>query len=191
MTAEENRKSDADTPEQATEAAPVRPWTVHAVPVDEVRALRLKYLRPGGSDDDVVYKTDDDPTAQHFAAKDEDGNVVGVGSMHVENRVAGVAPYGVPGMRIRGMAVEETWRGRGVGADIIRAMVRAGCEAGMTEAWANARTANLGFYQRTRFKPVSSAFEIPRIGEHVVMARSLEKEAKKLEKQSKEAAEGE
>lgn len=168
---------DPCEPERA-DATGVRPWTVHEVDVEVVRPLRLKYLRPGADAADVEYRTDEDGSARHFAARDEHGTVVGVGSMHFENRVAGVAPYLNPGMRLRGMAVEDDWRGRGVGADLIRAMVRVGCDAGMQEVWANARTANLGFYQRTRFKPVSSAFEIPQIGEHVVMARSLVKEAR-------------
>ena len=175
---------ESGSPERA-DATEVRPWTVHEVEVDVVRPLRLKYLRPGSDESEVHYKTDEDATARHFAAMDENDQVVGVGSMHVENRVAGIAPYGIPGMRIRGMAVEEAWRGHGVGADIIRAIVAAGCEAGIQEVWANARTSNLGFYQRTRFKPVSSSFEIPKIGEHVVMARGLGKEAKKISKQAK------
>ena len=123
--------------------------------------MRARLLRPGQPEESVVYKSDADESARHFAAKDADGNVVGVGSLHFEDRRAGVEPFGSPGMRIRGMAVEDSWRGKGVGAGLLEAMLEVGTGAGIQEAWANARSKNLGFYERSGFRAMSSEFDIP------------------------------
>ena len=170
--------SDESLPTEARTPA----WTIQPVGVEEVRPLRQRYLRPGAAPEAVVYRTDDDATAQHVAARLATGEVVGVGSLHAENRIAGIAPYGLPGMRVRGIAVDEAWRGKGVGSQVLRAMVRIGRTMGMREVWANARTSSLGFYRSARFKPVSSVFEIPGIGEHVVVARVLDKGSKKAKR---------
>ncbi len=57
-----------------------------------------------------------------------------------------------------------------------------GRENAMAEAWGNARTQNLGFYKKNGFKEVSGEFEIPTIGEHIVVALSLEPKGRKARK---------
>jgi GNAT superfamily N-acetyltransferase len=148
-------------------------FTIEVADADTVRPLRHKHLRPDQPMDKVKYMSDECVTCRHFAARDSAGVIVGVGSLHFNDRVAGQPPFGVPGMRIRGMAVEDEWRGKGVGAGLIGAMLEVGREAGIVEAWANARTKNRGFYVRNGFSEVSHEFEIPTIGEHVVVALSL------------------
>ncbi|MDF1701524.1 MAG: GNAT family N-acetyltransferase [Planctomycetota bacterium] len=154
-------------------------FTVAAVDVSVVRPLRHLYLRPDQPVAAVAYKSDDCETCHHVAARDAEGTVIGVGTSHYADRVAGQPPFGHPGLRIRGMAVTDAWRSKGVGAALIAAMLEAGAEAGMVEAWANARTASLSFYRRHGFSEVSQVFELPTIGEHVVVAVSLAKWAKK------------
>ncbi len=61
----------------------------------------------------------------------------------------------------------------------VSAMLEVGCKAGINEAWANARSANLGFYRRSGFRAVSSEFEIPKIGPHVVMACVISEKVRK------------
>lgn len=156
--------------------------TVEEVPVDVVRPLRHRHLRPDQSEDAVEYKSDDCETCRHFAVRDADGAIIGVGTSHHADRVAGQAPFGTPGVRIRGMAVEDDWRGQGVGAALIGAMVGAAVAEGMVEMWANARTNVRQFYTRNGFKEVSQAFELPHIGEHVVVAMSLAKRVKRARK---------
>lgn len=148
-------------------------FVAEEVPVEIVRPLRLEHLRPGQAPESVVYRSDEDPTARHYAVRDEGGRVIGVGSVHFSNRLAGEAPHEAPGMRIRGMAVEEAWQGKGVGAALLEAMLAMASEAGIREAWANARTATIGFYERTGFRPVSHEFDIPTIGPHRVVARRV------------------
>jgi GNAT superfamily N-acetyltransferase len=159
--------------------SPEAEFAVEEVSADEVRPMRRKHLRPDRPIEDVVYRSDADPTARHFAARTPDGRIVGVGSLHLEDRMAGQQPYGSPGMRIRGIAVEEDWRGRGVGQALMERMLAVGREAGVREAWGNARVVNLGFYESSGFQVKSGEFELTGIGVHVVMARVLEDGARK------------
>ena len=169
-----------------TEDAPATPgFTIEEVDVEVVRPMRHRHLRPDHPEDAVTYQSDTCETCRHYAARDADGHVIGVGTLHFQDRVAGQPPFGSPGMRLRGMAVEDAWRGKGVGAGLIVRMIEHGVESGMAEAWANARTANRRFYLRSGFREVSSEFEIPSMGAHVVVALSLAKATKKARKAAK------
>ena len=165
-----------------TESPDAPAFSVVEVDVEAVRPMRHRHLRPDQPEDAVEYKSDDCETCRHFAAYDGEGNLIGVGTSHHADRVAGQPPFGSPGLRIRGMAVEDDWRGKGVGSALIHAMVDAAVEEGMVEAWANARTAARTLYARAGFKEVSQEFDLPTIGEHVVVAMSLAKRVKKARK---------
>ena len=154
-------------------------FSIEAVDVDVVRPLRRKLLRPDQPEDAVVYQSDSCETARHFVAKDADGAIVGIASLHFEDRRAGLEPFGTPGMRIRGVAVDDEWRGKGVGAGLLRKMLGVARKSGIQEAWANARSQNLRFYERSGFSGVSSEFEIPGIGPHVVMACTIKRKKPK------------
>ncbi len=161
------------------------PFTIEEVDVDVVLPLRHKHLRPDQPPDAVVYGSDDCETCRHFAARDAEGRVIGTGTLRQENRVAGQPPFTEPGMRIRGLTVEDDWRGRGVGAAIVARILEHGREHEMAEAWGNARTENLRFFLKNGFKEVSASFEIPTIGGHVVVALSLRARGRKARKERK------
>ncbi len=164
-------------------------FSIDEVGVEVIRPLRHKYLRPDQPEDAVCYQTDGQETCRHFAAKDAEGQVIASGTLNLEDRVAGQPPFGTPGMRIRGIAVEDDWRGKGVGAAMVGHLLEEGRASGVAEAWGNARTENLRFYAKNGFAEVSGAFEIPTIGEHVVVALSLLPKGRKARKALKEAQE--
>ncbi len=143
------------------------------VTVEEVRPLRSRYLLPDHPEEAVVFQSDEHPTARHFAAKDADGRIVGVGSLCFVDRVAGQAPFGSPGMRMRGLAVEDDYRGQGVGAALVAHMLEIGREAGIAEGWATAPIRNLRFFRKHKFKTMSAEFDVVGLGPHLVIARSL------------------
>ncbi len=149
------------------------PHVVEEVEVHVVRPLRHSGLRPGQPEESVHYKSDELDSARHFVVRDDAHEVIGVGSMHSENRVAGHPPHRTPGLRVRGMAVEPEWRGKGIGSAILTQMVEIAKADGVAEVWANARVDALGIYARAGFKELSSEFEIPGIGKHVVIARAV------------------
>lgn len=145
---------------------------VVAVPGEDTHDLRERVLRPGQSPQELVYPGDDHPDALHAAVRDpaDGGPLVGV---------ATVAPEGHPtdprpgDWRLRGMATAPEARGRGVGAALLDACLDHARAHGGRRVWCNARMTAEGFYLRAGFIPEGARFDIPGLGEHVVMAVSL------------------
>ena len=95
--------------------------------------LRRRVLRDGRTDLPAAYPEDDDPGVLHLGALD-DGQVVGVATF---------VPDGSGGWQLRGMAVDPTRQGQGIG----RALLEEGA-ARAGPLWAHARDTALGFYER-------------------------------------------
>ncbi|MHB8235006.1 MAG: GNAT family N-acetyltransferase, partial [Solirubrobacteraceae bacterium] len=64
-------------------------------------------------------------------------------------------------------------RGRGAGAAVLDELLRHAADRGASRVWCNARTPARRFYERAGFHVSSPVFEVPQIGPHVVMERSL------------------
>jgi N-acetylglutamate synthase-like GNAT family acetyltransferase len=139
----------------------------------DVRPLRSRYLRPDQPEEAVVYRSDEADGARHFAARAPDGRIMGVASLFCEDRVAGMAPFGRPGMRLRGLAVEDDCRSQGIGTAMVAHLLEVGREAGIAEAWATAPLQNLRFFRRNKFTTMSSEFDVLGFGSHKVVARTL------------------
>lgn len=129
--------------------------------VDEIFPLRHAVLRPGRRVSDSVYAEDDD--AVHVGAwepNDGDGDMlVGCATVFPEpwtgttttgttiGTTTGPAPE-PRAWRLRGMAVDPSRQGTGIGGRVLAEAVGAAREAGAPLLWANARTTALRFYQR-------------------------------------------
>lgn len=137
--------------------------TVERVEAGVTRPLRQRLLRPHQSLDALQVGGEDDGESAWLAAFDA-GGVVGTSGI-----VAEPAPDGSPGWRVRAMAVEESLRGRGVGAELL-----AGCldhAAGRPErtVWCSARVPASGFYRGAGFEVLGDEYDEPGIGPHVTM----------------------
>jgi GNAT superfamily N-acetyltransferase len=124
---------------------------VRRVPVAEIFPLRHAVLRPGRPVTASVYA--EDAGAVHIGAWEEsaDGDLlVGCATVFPDPWPGSAdrsAPGAEPGAwRLRGMAVDPSRQGRGVGREVLAAAVAAAVEASAPLMWANARTAALGFY---------------------------------------------
>jgi ribosomal protein S18 acetylase RimI-like enzyme len=85
-----------------------------------------------------------------------------------------VGPEGEPGeWRVRGMATLPDFRGRGVGSAVLALLLDHARGHGATTVWANVRTPARTLYERAGLEIVGEEFELPDIGLHVVMRRSL------------------
>jgi predicted GNAT family N-acyltransferase len=98
------------------------------------RILRAPWDRLRGSEMDEF-----DETADHVTAMDEDGRLLGIGRLHMNN--AQVA-------QIRYMATEEFCRGFGIGRALIGRLEEIARERGAERIVLNARVHVVGFYQR-------------------------------------------
>ncbi len=142
-----------------------------AVPASDTHALRGGVLRPGQAPEELAYPGDDHPDALHAAVRDPaDGTIVGVATVAPEGHPADPRPGD---WRLRGMATAPEARGRGLGAALLAACLDHARAHGGARVWCNARVTAEGFYLRAGFVPEGGRFELPGIGEHVVMTVSL------------------
>lgn len=99
------------------------------------RVLRAPWGRPRGSELD-----DREADAIHLVAVETaGGTVVGAGRAHFNTASEA---------QIRGMAVEDAWRGRGVGGAILRGLEARAAVAGARRIVLSARDTALPFYRR-------------------------------------------
>jgi GNAT superfamily N-acetyltransferase len=145
---------------------------VEAVRGEDTHALRERVLRPGQSAGELTYAGDGHPDAFHAAVRSPagEGAIVGVATVAPEGHPADPRPGD---WRLRGMATAPEARGRGVGAALLAACVEHARARGGRRVWCNARVTAEGFYLRAGFVPEGGRFDIPGLGEHVVMAVSL------------------
>jgi len=132
----------------------------YAEPADFERLLdlRARVLRPGQPLERSHFAGDDAPGAVHLGAFDgNSGRLIGIATVTQEN-----------GLRLRGMAVEEEWRGRGVGAVLVR-RVCVVAAAQNAPLWCNARAVAVGFYVKLGWVVDGERFDLPDIGPHFRM----------------------
>jgi GNAT superfamily N-acetyltransferase len=141
--------------------------TFRVVEVDaaSTHELRRRVLRVGMDNDDVDFPTDHHPDALHLAVVTDDHELVGIASFSPE-----ATPYRpeARAVRLRGMAVEPSRQGRGIG----RLLMGAACEhlraRDVEVLWANARDSALGFYEGLGMEVVGDGFLAVGLPHHVV-----------------------
>lgn len=126
---------------------------VRRATVGEIMPLRRAILRPGYPPEASRYAEDD--VAVHVGAWD-DGVLVGCATVFADPW-AGPPPVAAA-WRLRGMAVDTTRQGSGVGAQVLAEAVAAARAAGAPMMWANARSTALGFYQRYGWQVAGAEF---------------------------------
>ena len=124
---------------------------------DTVRPLRHLVLRPGRPESTARFVIDHNAATWHLAAFAGE-RVVGVVTFFPE-------PYpSVPesrAERFRSMAVDEAWRGRGIGTLLMREAARRLHERGVELTWAHGRDSALGFYESLGFRVEGDMFIDP------------------------------
>jgi hypothetical protein len=144
--------------------------TIVRVTPEATRPLRQQILRPHQSVDELCYSGDDDPLTLHVAAFADDA-MIGTASVYRE------PPPGVSdptAWRLRGMAVIETRQGTGIGRRLVDACIEHLRGHGGGWLWCNARVPAAGFYQKLGFAIEGEPFDLPQIGPHCYMWRSIE-----------------
>lgn len=159
---------------------------VHLVDVEAVRPLRGLVLRPGQAAEASIYPGDDDPRAAHAAVVDGT-RTLAVGSVLVEDppwtapdaassSATPATPATPAAWRIRGMATVEDRRGEGLGRQVLDALLAhvLGHSGQAPTVWCQARVGARTFYERAGFAVLDGPFDLPGIGPHYSMARTLD-----------------
>lgn len=142
-----------------------------AVRVIEIEAvatydLRRRLLRDSWAGAEVAFPEDEVPGALHLGVIDDD----------VLLAVASFSPEATPysptarAARLRGMAVEPTAQGAGVGRRLVEVGVQRLRVEGFEILWANGRDTALGFYRRLGWRVMGAGFRNANgIPHHVIM----------------------
>lgn len=105
-----------------------------------------------------------DPLSIHVVAREPDGTPIGTARL-------------TPDHRIGRMAVLPPWRGRGVGAALLKMLIQHARELGYPELELHAQTHALGFYQQHGFTAFGEEFDEAGIA-HLRMRRRLDDAAR-------------
>jgi GNAT superfamily N-acetyltransferase len=140
---------------------------VRLIDLDRVIDLRHRVLRAGLPRETAVFSGDEAETSVHLGAFDGE-RLIGCATLHLNEY------EGAPAWQLRGMAVDDGYRGGGVGSRLLRAIdqiVRA--RGKIRQLWCNARLPAHAFYERNGWRVDSEPFEVPTAGPHVRMSRRL------------------
>ena len=75
---------------------------------------------------------------------------------------------------MRGVATDPDWAGRGVSRRVLAAgEATVVAVAGPALLWCNARQSAIGFYQRLGWAVCSAVFDVPLVGPHFRMTRTI------------------
>ncbi len=118
-----------------------------SITAEQVLHLRRDVLRPGAQLSAAVSPADEKPEAYHAGAFIGD-ELVGIATVYMDPSPDGLHPRA---WRLRGMAVREDLRGKGIGRLALRACIDHIASQGGTYLWCNARTPILGFYRKLGF----------------------------------------
>lgn len=148
------------------EDAPVRfdvGLTDWATSADRLRPLRTAVFVVEQAVPAHLEMDDRDAQCIHALAQDSTGRVIGTGRLLPS--AAGIA-------RIGRMAVDRDWRGRGVGAAMLEALISAARARGDSRIELHAQLHAAPFYDRQRFERVGDVYEEAGIA-HITMQRAL------------------
>lgn len=143
---------------------------IRAITAAETRPLRQQVLRPQQRVEELVFGCDAHPEALHLGAFHR-GQLVGITSVAPEPMPGGADADGV--WQMRGMAVLPGAQGQGVGRAIVEACLAHLRSKAAQRLWFNARTGAVPFYRVLGFETVGDEFDVPTVGPHYLMTRSL------------------
>ena len=125
-----------------------------------IRDLRYEILRKphGLPASGAVFPGDEKESTLHLLALSE-AELVGCSTLFIDDSDA---------IQLRGMAVANHWQRRGIGHKMVETAQDIATSQEKT-LWCNARFSAVGFYERHGWVQFGSLFDVPGIGQHIVM----------------------
>ena len=143
---------------------------VRRITAEDTIEIRWAILRPGFPRETAIFLGDDAAGTQHLGVF-LDGRLVGVASLYdapLPDETVSLRPQ-----QLRGMATLPEVRGSGCGRALLKGCHEAAKHAGSTLLWCNARQNAVGFYERHGWHVCSKEFDIPTVGPHFRMRRTV------------------
>ncbi|SHF97787.1 Acetyltransferase (GNAT) domain-containing protein [Flavobacterium fluvii] len=138
----------------------------------ETYSVRLPVLRKGKPIESCHFEGDDLETTLHFGLY-LDQELVGIISLFLKSNpnFSEKNQY-----QIRGMAVLENHRKKDFGKVLLAHCEKECKRQDVDLIWFNARTEAVGFYEKGGYQKTGTPFEIPDVGEHIVMFKKSKNE---------------
>jgi predicted GNAT family N-acyltransferase len=131
--------------------------------------IRQQMLRPGQSIDQCNFTGDEDDQTFHLGAFKE-GKLISVASFYFENHPILTEPYQ---FRLRGMATLNEHQRKGLSSALLKTAFPIIKQNLCPVVWCNARKGAVGFYEKIGFTVTGTEFDIPGIGPHFLMSKSI------------------
>ncbi len=147
---------------------------IEEAPPSDVLPLRTAILRPHFEPGTLARFSGDDE-ARHFVARRGD-DILGVVSYFLTDLPEEAGDdAGSPAFRIRGMAIADGARRRGVGGRLLTTSLTrmALVDPTIPSVFCNARLGAIPFYESYGFQPFGDEFHLPEIGPHRRMRRAM------------------
>lgn len=135
----------------------------------ETFLVRHPVLRKGKSLESCHFEGDDLETTQHFGLY-LNQKLVGIISLFKKNNPAFLE---IIQYQIRGMAVLENQQKTGFGKALILHSEEYCKNQSVDLIWFNARIEASGFYEKMGYEKIGIPFEIPDVGQHIVMFKKI------------------
>ncbi len=153
-------------------------YHVATTSVERIISLRHRILLPDQPVKAVCFDGDRDMETWHFAVfpgpeTDEPTGEPVCCASFIQQMYKG----NVPAWQLRGMATEPAYQGRGLGTLLLQWGEKRLAEqpeyAYVDLLWCNARAPAVKFYEKNGWALASAVFEIPTVGPHYVMTKSI------------------
>jgi len=142
---------------------------VKKVAAKDIRPLRNLVLRPNLPIETTYYDLDDDIDTFHLASI-MDNTIISIGTFYPENDIELQTKNGY---RLRGMATHPKFRRKSAATKLMKESFVLLKEKKCDVLWCNARLVAVEFYKSLGFKITGKIFDIPSIGPHYKMYKSV------------------
>ena len=142
---------------------------IKVVAAKDIRPLRNLVLRPNLPIETTYYDLDNDIETFHLASI-MDNTIISIGTFYPENDIELQTKNGY---RLRGMATHPKFRRKSAATKLIKESFVLLKEKKCDFLWCNARLVAVEFYKSLGFKITGKIFDIPSIGPHYKMYKSV------------------
>ena len=142
---------------------------IKVVAAKDIRPLRNLVLRPNLPIETTYYDLDNDIETFHLASI-MDNTIISIGTFYPENDIELQTKNGY---RLRGMATHPKFRRKSAATKLMKESFVLLKEKKCDVLWCNARLIAVEFYKSLGFKIVGEIFDIPSIGPHYKMYKSV------------------
>ena len=142
---------------------------IKVVAAKDIRPLRNLVLRPNLPIETTYYDLDNDIETFHLASI-MDNTIISIGTFYPENDIELQTKNGY---RLRGMATHPKFRRKSAATKLMEESFVLLKEKKCDVLWCNARLVAVEFYKSLGFKITGKIFDIPSIGPHYKMYKSV------------------